>query len=79
MLDELVKLNSSCHGYYLDILKANGVDLDKPEEHEDKIIEVMEKYQELLPKSNTPLRIQLNLIRHSNNQFKTKLTNYMKP
>lgn len=38
MLDELIKLNSSCHGYYLDILKANGVDLTKPEENEAQII-----------------------------------------
>lgn len=78
-MDELVKLNSSCHGYFLDILKAHGVDLAKPEESEATIIEILEKYQEMLPKSNTPLRLQLNLISHSNNQFKTKLTSYMKP
>lgn len=57
MLDELLKLNSSCHNYFLDLLKANGVDVKKPEEHEAKIIEILEGYEEKLVKSNAPLRL----------------------
>lgn len=79
MLEELLKLNSCCHNYYLDILKAHGVDLKNPAEHEAKIIEVLEKYEETLPKSDTHLRLQLNLIRHDNAAFKAKLKKYMKP
>lgn len=57
MLDELVKLNSSCHDYYLDLLKAHGVDLTNTVAHEDKIIEILDGLVELLPRSNTPLRL----------------------
>lgn len=57
MLDELLKLNSSCHNYYMDLLKAHGVDVTKPEEHEAKIVEILEGYEEKLGKSDTPLRL----------------------
>jgi len=39
----------------------------------------LEKYEGQLPKSNTPLRVQLDLISHSNEKFKPKLISYMKP
>ena len=57
MLDELVKLNSSCNNYYLDLLKAHGVDLTKPADHEAKIIEVLGAYEANLAKSDTALRL----------------------
>lgn len=57
MLDELLKLNSSCHNYYNDLLRANGVDLINPADHEAKIIEVLEGYEAKLSKSDTALRL----------------------
>ena len=62
----------------MELLKCHDVDLSKPEEHEAKIIEVLEVYEAKF-KCNTPLRLQLNLIRSDNAVFKAKLKKYMKP
>jgi len=73
----LLKLNSNNRNYYLDILKANGLDLSGGDD--DKVIEALEKYEEVLPKSNEHVRLQLDLVKGSHPAFRKKAIIYMKP
>ena len=76
-LEILVKYNSCNTEYYKQILIANGIDLSKPE-NSDQINEILSKYEEVQPKSNSHIRLALDLL-PAGIEFKTKLIKYMRP
>lgn len=70
----LVQLNSSNKEYFLGLLKANNVDLT----NEEQVLEHINQYESLLPKSNTHTRLALDLLKPGP-QFEEKLKKYMRP
>ena len=60
-LEHLLRLNSSNEGYYRQIINANGVDTADPT-NIPRAIEILEKYEEVLPRSNTQLRLAIDLL-----------------
>ena len=73
----MLKLNSSNEGYYTQILHAHGVDTADPT-NIPRAIEILEKYEEVLPRSNTHLRLAIDLL-EAGDVFKAKLLKYMRP
>ena len=60
-LEDLLKLNSNNAEYYKLILKAEGIEFDK-EGNDEQIVEILNKYEEVLPKSNTHVRLAMTLL-----------------
>lgn len=56
------------------LLKANNVDLT----NEEQVLEHINQYESLLPKSNTHTRLALDLLKPGP-QFEEKLKKYMRP
>ena len=50
-LEQLLTLNSCNKDYYKQILQAKGIEIGKSE-NDEKIVEVLSKYEQVLPKSN---------------------------
>ena len=70
-------LNSCNSAYYKKILQANGVDITK-RESESQILEILQKYEGHLPKSNTHTRLLIDLL-PAGPVFESKLISFMKP
>ena len=69
-------LNSCNSAYYKKILQANGVDITK-RESESQILEILQKYEGHLPKSNTHTRLLIDLL-PAGPVFESKLISFMK-
>lgn len=72
-LETLLKLNSSNAAYYKQILEAKEATGD-----DEKTAEALKMYEEVLPKSNTHLRLMIDVI-HAGPLFKSKLEKFIRP
>lgn len=78
-LEKLLQLNSNNKAYYKQILEVEGIDVEKPSAGNDqKIVDILSKYEELLPKSNAHQRLAVDLL-SAGPLFKQKVTQYMRP
>jgi hypothetical protein len=73
-LEALLSLNAQNKDYYLQILQASEIDMS----NEEKVVEILNKYEESLPKSNAHVRLALDLI-SAGPVFEQKLLKYMRP
>ena len=73
-LEILLRLNSCNSDYYKQILKANEVDMNDDE----KVLEVLNYYEEVLPKSNTHTRLAIDLLK-AGPAFEQKLIKFVRP
>jgi hypothetical protein len=69
----LLKLNSCNAEYYKQLLEAKEAEGD-----DKKIVEALSVYEEVLPKSNTHLRLMIDLL-SAGPLFKEKLEKFMRP
>jgi len=69
-----LRLNSCNSDYYKQILKANEVDMNDDE----KVLEILNKYEEVLPKSNTHTRLAIDLLK-AGPAFEQKLIKFVRP
>ena len=72
--ENLLKLNPDNKDYIIAIIKVSNIDM----QNEDQVIEIIQKYEELLPKSNTHSRLSLDLLPHGEN-FNNRLLKYLRP
>jgi len=59
--ENLLRLNSSNSLYYKQIINAEGIDLADPAAI-PRAIEILEKYEGVLPKSNTHVRLAIDIL-----------------
>lgn len=76
-LENLLRLNSSNQEYYKQILAASEIDIKDPA-NDAKVLEILQKYEEVLPKSNAHKRLAIEIIQPGE-EFKAKLINYLRP
>ena len=72
-LEHLLKLNSCNAEYYKQILEAKEAVGD-----DQKTAEALKMYEEVLPKSNTHLRLMIDVL-HAGPLFKEKLEKFVRP
>jgi tetratricopeptide (TPR) repeat protein len=82
-MERLLKMNSSNKQIYVDILRGKGVNVEDQEamknpETQQKFLDVLQHYREVLPKSNSHLRLIVDCLPASST-FRDHLIQYMRP
>jgi hypothetical protein len=75
---KLLALNSSNKAYYYRVLECKEIDYNDPA-NVDQVVECMDEYVKLYPKSNSPVRIILKCAPAGSPVFKERLIQYLRP